>query len=419
VSDPTIWLGLVFVAGTLFFSTAHFALRNLSRARLGEILEKRGKRDELERTIEHQDQLILATAALRMSVNLGLILVVVRLVHPEQIRYLEAFAWCAAVVLVFAVAIPDAWSKYAGERFLASTLPLLHVCRWCLYPVIRFLHLFDGLIRRLAGVPDDDQVSQADRMEQEILEAVSEGQKHGAVDEEEKEMIESVIELADKHVGEIMTPRTEMVGVDCHASLREVKEVISREGHSRIPVYEETIDNILGVLYAKDLLQLTDADSFDARRIMRKVPFVPVTKSIRDLLHEFQDSKVHMAIVLDEYGGTAGLVTIEDILEELVGEISDEYEPPEPEPIIQIDEHTVEVDARVHIDELNDKLKIDLPEDEAYETIGGFVFSTLGKIPAPGERFQYDNLQITILDAEQRKINRLRIHVLEQATEES
>ncbi len=409
MNDLTTWLGLAFIAGTLFFSTTHFALRDLSRARLGEILERRGKARRLHHAIERQGQLVLATAILRMTANLGLILVVVRLVHPEEIRYVAAFAWCAAVVLIFGVAIPDAWSKYAGQELLAYTLPFLHVCRWCLRPVIAFLYLFDGLVRRLAGVPKSDHATQADRAEQEILEAVSEGERHGAVDEEEREMIESVIELGDKHVGEIMTPRTEVIAIDCRADLREVKATISKEGHSRIPVYEDTIDNVLGVLYAKDLLQLGEGDSFDARRVMRKAPFVPETKLLRDLLHEFQESKVHIAVVLDEYGGTAGLVTIEDILEELVGEITDEYEPPEPEPIIRIDEHTVEVDARAHIDELNHELKIGLPDDEGYETVGGFVFSTLGKIPATGEQFQHADLTITIVDAEERKINRVRL----------
>ncbi|MEK7755994.1 MAG: hemolysin family protein, partial [Planctomycetota bacterium] len=253
--------------------------------------------------------------------------------------------------------------------------------------------------------------SAADELEQEILDVVSEGELHGAVDEEEKEMIESVIELGDTRVVEIITPRTEIAALPAEADLATVLEMIRSKGHSRIPVYEETIDTILGVLYAKDLLGRAEEGPFQLRSVMRKALFIPESKLVRDLLREFQKQKVHIAIVLDEYGGTAGLVTIEDILEELVGEIADEYETTAPATFKRIDETTFEVDAGMRIYDLNDQLNVMLPDDRDYETLGGFVFSTMGKIPKVGECCQFANVGIQILAAEPRRITRLLVKV--------
>ena len=203
--------------------------------------------------------------------------------------------------------------------------------------------LLIGLVRRLAGVlKGNRQATEADQIEKEILDVVSEGEASGAVHEEDADMIESVMEFGEKEVGEIMTPRTEVRALPATVTLAEAKEFIEREGHSRIPIYGENIDEIKGVLYAKDLLSVEDS-AFDLGRIMRKVPFVPETKRIPDLLHELREQKVHLAMVLDGYGGTAGLVTIEDIVEEIVGEIADEYETPEPELIRKINRLCVEV----------------------------------------------------------------------------
>jgi len=167
----------------------------------------------------------------------------------------------------------------------------------------------------------------------------------------------------------------------------------------------------VGIVYAKDLLTEIGKDpaDFELRDKMRDVYFVPETKPLRNLLHEFQNRKLHIAVVLDEYGGTAGIVTLEDILEELVGEIVDEYEETPPKPIKKIDQNTIEADARTYIDDVNDQFELNLPDDEDYETVGGFVFSRLGYIPKANESFEYENLKFTIASAEARKIKRIRI----------
>ncbi|HEY3244641.1 MAG TPA: hemolysin family protein [Phycisphaerae bacterium] len=411
------WATLALLLAMCIGSAAHLALREASLGRLSDRFQQRGQAELFERFLERRADLELVMASLRTASVFGLALVIVRLAErgsaqpPGAATYSAAFAIALLLVVIFGVAVPHAWAKYAGEGLLTAILPVLLVVRNVLYPFLLIAHAADGLVRRLSGAPPPDAQSQAHELEQEILDAVSEGELHGAVDEEAKEMIESVIEMRDAQVSEIMTPRTDIVAVEKSATLADIKKLIKDEGPSRIPVYDGTIDTILGVLYVKDLLLLEEGSSFDCTKIMRPALFIPETKGVRDLLREFRAQKVHIAIVLDEYGGTAGLVTIEDIIEELVGEIADEHETEEPPPIRRIDKDTLEVDARVRVDELNEELGIALPEGEDYETIGGFVYSRLGKIPSVGEKCDHDNVEISVIAAEPRRIHRLRLHI--------
>ncbi|GMU22615.1 MAG: membrane protein [Phycisphaerae bacterium] len=417
-----LWVGLLLLALIVLSTTANLAIRHISRVRLSEELERRGKSGLVDRLVAHRPDLLLSTSAVRVSSILALVLLIVDVfgtqpVYGRMRTYAAVFTLSLLLVMIMGVAVPNAWARYAGDAFIVRALPLLLGLRVLLYPLVVFLRLFDDLVRRLAGVPRTDEgEAEADLIEREILGAISEAEEAGAVHEEDAEMIESVIEFRDKQVGEIMTPRTEIVAIPATATLYEVKEVIAREGHSRIPIFSENIDDIKGVLYAKDLLRLDEDESFDPTEIMRKVPFVPESKRVADLLRELRERKVHLAIVLDEYGGTSGLVTIEDIVEEIIGEIADEYEAPEPEPMRRIDDHTLEVDARVHVDYLAAELEIELPETTDYYTLGGFFFSSMGKIPAAGEEYRYNNVRFQILDAEERKINRVRVEIVpEQA----
>jgi len=273
------------------------------------------------------------------------------------------------------------------------------------------MHAIDGVVRTAAGANGEQE---ADEIEQEILSVVEEGEKEGVVDEEEREMIESVIEFRDTQVGQIMSARPEIVGLELKSSLNEVKQTLEESGHSRIPVYDGTLDHIVGILYARDLLKHLGLppDRFDIRSAIRPAIYVPETKPLRDLLNDFRLQKVHIAIVLDEYGGTAGLVTIEDILEELVGDISDEHEPAEPAMLHKIDDHHWDVDARIYLDELNRQVGLSIPEDQGYDTLGGFISTTLGRIPAAGTLFEHANVKYTILSAEPQKVNRVKVELV-------
>lgn len=393
------------------------ALRIPSRARFAIQFEKLGRDELFERFVALRPQYLMATAVLRSAASLLLFVIVLSCVSafepggPLAPRVITGCVIAWSLFVILGVAVPNAWAKYSGDWLVVRTLPFLSAIRLLCYPVIVVLGVFDPIVRRLAGVPVRDAQSYADELEQEILSAVSEGERHGAVDEEEKEMIESVIELGDTRVEEIMTPRTEIVAIPQSAVLDDVLNTIREKGHSRIPIYDDTIDTISGILYVKDLLCRPQDSPYRLDAIVRQVLFIPESKPVRELLREFQAQKVQIAVVLDEYGGTAGLVTIEDIVEELVGEITDEYETEGPAELKRIDEQTAEVDARMRIDELNDQLDIELPEDEDYETIGGFVFSTLGKIPAVGETCEHEGVGIQVIGAEPRRITRLRLTI--------
>ncbi len=416
MNDWVLWVGFAGLLGLTLFSVLNLSLRTPSRSRNAEEFDRRGRGHLFEGFVARRPQYLLATAALRSASVFVLFVTVLYQFESGETRsgfnrIIGACTVAGTLLLIFGVAIPYAWAKYSSEGLVVFFLPLLVMLRVVFLPVIKFLELFDPVIRRLAGVPLPDAKSAADELEQEILDVVSEGELHGAVDEEEKEMIESVIELGDTRVVEIITPRTEIVALPVDADLATVLEAIRSQGHSRIPVYEGTIDTILGVLYAKDLLGRAEDAPFQLSSLMRKALFIPESKLVRDLLRELQKQKVHIAIVLDEYGGTSGLVTIEDILEELVGEIGDEYETTAPATFKRIDETTFEVDAGMRIYDLNDQLNVMLPDDRDYETLGGFVFSTMGKIPKVGERCQFNNIGIQVLAAEPQRITRLLVKV--------
>lgn len=327
--------------------------------------------------------------------------------------YFAAFLVAGGLVSIFAVAIPVSWARYQREGIIAWSMPLLNTLLIVFSPVVWLLHLFDPVVRRISGADLDD--GDDSDLSDEVISMVEDHEDGGEVDEAQKEMIEAVFDLSDTDADQVMTPRTDVEGIEVGSTLQEVKDSILKHGHSRIPVYEQTIDSIVGVLYAKDLIRyVCDGDDFDLRSVLREAMMVPESKNVGELLGEFKARKVHIALVLDEYGGTAGLVTIEDILEELVGEIQDEYEAAEETPAIhRLDDKTLRVDARVEIDDLNDELEIDLPEDEDYDTVGGFVFATIGHIPKAGESFDFQGLRFTVTEAERTRVVRVQVGVLD------
>lgn len=412
-----IWVVVGAAALSFFFALAGTSLRVARRTQLEEALSGERGRRRLALLARHLPQLRLTAALLRAMSNLLLtvaLLFVFGAGHPQAgpWRLIGAVATAAAIITVFGMVIPQAWGTHAAESVALATLGVLAVCRWALWPVVAVMAALDVPIRRLSGVTEEaDENGEAAKAE--ILHAASEGRAEGAVDAEEVEMIESIIEFGDRQVDEIMTPRTEIFAVPAEMGWKEACRRIVAAGHTRVPVYEGDLDNIIGVLYAKDLLGLLEAQEPAAlRQLMRKCYFVPETMLLGDLLREFKRRKVHIAVVLDEYGGTAGLATIEDVLEEIVGDIADEYDQPEPPQLKVIDERTVEVDARIRVDEVNDEMGLELPEDEDYDTAAGLVFSELGYVPAVGEKLETRGARFTVLAADERRIIRLRVEKL-------
>lgn len=253
--------------------------------------------------------------------------------------------------------------------------------------------------------------------EEEIQEIISAGEEEGLINPRENRMIRSILDLRDSVVREIMVPRTDMACIDSNDTIQEVLAKIIACGHSRLPVYEGTVDNIIGLLYAKDLLKYwgMDVSSFDLRKILRAPYYIPETKNLEELLQEFRRKKVHMAIVIDEYGGTSGLVTIEDLLEQIVGDIQDEYDLEEERLLPQPDGSAI-VDARLPVEEMEEHFGIEV-EREMFDTVGGLIFHLTGRIPRVGEEISMGDIQMTILDADERKIRRVRIERLKETGE--
>jgi len=409
--------------GTLFFAVNAMALRSFSWGKLQDALKSSGGRnatqDLADDVAKNAERLVLTCSLCRFILNMGIAMVLldvvmtIRQTGPSIADYFLAALAASVVFSIFGLAIPHAWAKYAGEKMLSKTYKLLMVFAVVASPLLYVFRIYDGLVRRLAGVPETTPEEQLEEKHEEFLTDLEQHRMEGAVDEEEQEMIENVLELSDSTADQIMTPRTDVMAIDVNSDLQQVLDAIISAGHTRVPVYEENIDKIVGIVYAKDLLSEIgrNPEDFKLRDKMREVYFVPETKSLRTLLHEFQTQKLHISVVLDEYGGTAGIVTLEDILEELVGEIADEYEEKPSEPVEKIDDRTLDVDARTYVDDLNDEFDLNLPEDEDYDTIGGFVFSLLGYIPKTGEQFRHKNLKFTIASAEARKVGRVRIEI--------
>jgi len=251
--------------------------------------------------------------------------------------------------------------------------------------------------------------------EEEIHTIIDVGEQEGVINRDEHAMIDAVLDLGDTLVREILVPRTEMVAVEVTTPVGKVLETIIGAGHSRIPVYEGDVDHITGILYAKDLLKLWGKlpEEISIRSICRKAYFIPETKTTADLLKEFKLRRVHMAVAVDEYGGTSGIVTIEDILEEIVGEIQDEHDPVEQSGISRLEDGSYIFDARSHIEDVEMELSVQLPRGE-YDTLGGFLSHLLGHVPAQGEQGQFEKMLFTVEEADARKVSTIRVSIAEK-----
>jgi CBS domain containing-hemolysin-like protein len=246
--------------------------------------------------------------------------------------------------------------------------------------------------------------------EKDIQSIIDVGEEEGVIDQEEHEMIHGIFGLKQAVVREVMVPRTDIKCVSSKAKIEDIIGLILSEGHSRIPVFEDKIDNIVGVVYAKDLLEFWGkcGEEIPLERMMRQPYFIPETKRLEELLKEFKEKRVHMAIVVDEYGGLSGLVTIEDLIEEVFGEIEDEYDQGVDGRIIPLDDNSVSVDAKLEIEKLESYFNIEI-QKENFETVGGFIFHLLGRVPKAGERVSFGDLTMSVESADGRRIGRVKI----------
>jgi CBS domain containing-hemolysin-like protein len=304
----------------------------------------------------------------------------------------------------------------APERSLLLLIGPIRVIDRMVFPIRWVLNRVGLGVSRVMGLEKTGQ-DEEEEFREEILDAVSGGEQTGVIEETHAEMIEKLIEFRDRAVSEVMTPRTKIFSLPVDLPFEEAVRAATEAGHTRIPLHEDTVDHVVGLLFVKDLLKhwgRKPQDLPSLRAIMRPALFVPETKRVKDMLTEFQSGAAHMAIVLDEYGGTAGLLTIEDIVEEIVGEIRDELDQEEaaqPRPLVMRGDHEAEVGGHVRIGELNEALNVALPEDGSYDTVSGLLFNRMGRIPQQGEHVAIDNVKFEILDADGRQINRVKVLV--------
>ncbi|MEQ8766406.1 MAG: hemolysin family protein [Planctomycetota bacterium] len=408
------------IAGLLVLGLAFLshALEHFSKSKLLQILRDSPRRRRYEEVlipnferIESSIELfrMLCTIVFIASVEQSFRSLELAPVVTLTLTLLVAAIW----LLPFCETLPRALTLQYHDGVARWALPIGYLLSFPLLPFRQINGFMRSLVFRLTGI--DQRTSNEMEITEDIRSAVELGEREGVLEEDEKEMIENIIEFKDLDVSEVMTPRTDMFCLDIETPLEQAVREASQKGHSRIPVFRENRDQIIGVLYVKDLLRhwgRNGSSELKLSKMLRQPYFIPETKTIGELLHEFQRDKVHIAIVLDEYGGTSGLITIEDIVEEIVGEISDEYDPAAEEMLRVVEENRIaNVDAKLHIDELNEVLGIEIPESEDFDTVGGFVFSNLGKVPQVGESLRHLNVEFRVLDADTRRINRLQVIV--------
>jgi CBS domain containing-hemolysin-like protein len=400
-----------FVAG--MFARAFLAY---SRAKVEALAEKRVGPDEeavmrlVERACRSDTELGLSAAVARDVLTIAFALTAFH--HAAADPGAGSLARAVAPWVAAWVAVVGVLARTIGANLAEGIVYWLGgVARIVLLPVrpLGFAIIFAGkMIDRLRGKQEPG--SEEEEIEDEIRAIVAEGTTGGVLERDEGEMIESVLKLGDADVAEIMTPRTDMVSIPASATLEDAVKAATESGHSRLPVYGENRDDIVGILYVKDLLRHWGKASQPALKdVIRKPHFIPESREVSGLLEDMQKENAHIAIVLDEYGGTSGLVTVEDIVEEVVGEIKDEYDRRGEPEWTQKGDGVLETDARVHVDDINKALGVDLPEAEDYDTVGGLVISLIGRIPRTGETVSSSDVEFEVLDADARRVKRLRI----------
>ena len=411
------------------------ALREFSYSRLEELCSKRGVASRFGQILKRQSEALLALEFLLTMSTLGLATILCcwigwphvdanHSVDSGTFQFILKYAFFAALAFVAADLLPWTIARVASESFLMTCWPAIEGLQTALTPLLWIATQLDRYMQRMAG-RSDEKTDETSKIEEEIRSVVEEGEREGVLESGSTAMIQRVMQLQDEDVGAIMTPRTEMDCVSADLTLEEARLQLIESGHSRIPVIGDSTDDVLGILYSKDLLKALSPTRTGQtipvlRDIIREPVFVPSTTAIPSLLELMKRQKIHIAIVHDEYGGVAGLVTMEDILEEIVGEIADEYDEEEvAEEINELNDMAVEVSARIRLDELNRRFDFGLPEDGEFDTVGGFVFSQKGSMPSSGEAFEWHDLLFTVLNADARVVKRLRIDRVAPATNEN
>jgi len=416
ITTAVIFFALFFLSVVTLLSIFEMSLSRISKVTLRRLVEKH-KSKKLQQLKALADNRLESLVSVYVGIQVcmvGFAILTTGFLHNRLQSYVAAmpaaFGIMFAVVVIFRQLIPRLFTFRKPERVLLPLIPLYNLIKPLLgvlaYPLSSTLRLFSQL-------NSQDELEKTDKhIEEEIQAFIDVGKEEGILEKDQAPLIQSAVEFGDKLAGDIMTPRTEIVAIEISSSLAQLKQLITQTKYSRIPVYREHIENIVGMVYLKDLLDIWDRTDqsagklFGLESLMRPLQFVPETKRVAELLTELQHQASHMAMVVDEYCGLAGLVTIEDILEEITGEIHDEDEIGEMLQITQDSPGHYIIPASIAVERVEEVLGINLNRDEN-TTIAGFLNSAFGRVPRKGERFEHEGVLFEIREADRRKIYKL------------
>jgi len=418
-----IVLLIVMLFFTAFLSTAESALLSLRQIHLIDGDNEKNVKEEklLKLWLKNPNELLTTLLFVKTILCSFLIFLEINLIRQffeKKLYFYLAFFVFSIIILIFAEMIPRLIARVKVYEISKAAIIPLNTLRIAIKPIISlFIHI-SRFVMKIFKIEVKDQMFEI--TEEEILTFVKAGTQSGAIEEGEEEMISSIIEFADMTVKEILTPRRDIFALDSESKLEDVWEEILEQEFTRMPIYTGTIDNIVGTVHIKDLLRYANDKSSGnllMKEFMKEAYYVPITKSLVELLEEFKTKQLHMAIVIDEYGGTQGIVTIEDLLEEIVGEIRDEFDKEE-ESIQKIREKIFDVKGDTLIEEINEKLDLDIPLSEEYDTISGYIQDKLGKVADVFDQIKEDNFVMKVLDTDNKRVERVRIVILEKKEEE-
>lgn len=431
--DGDLWAQIFFIflliGVNAFFAASEIAILSVRQSKLKPLIEEGNKSAKIvDRYLEEPSKLLAiiqvgitfagffasALSAKTLAVHLANLFkktnILIVSQFADSISFILITAIVAYITLVLGELVPKRMALQKSDKVALSVARPIAFISKIAHPIVKLLTNSTNLIVKLLGGSikyDSEQIT-----EEEIRLMINVGEEKGIIQETETEMINSIFEFDDTVVKEVMTPRTDMVTVNVNAKIDEILDVIVEEHFSRIPVYEDTIDNIIGMLYVKDLFGIIKKGGeleVSLKDMIRDAHYVSEYKKIDELFKDMQKSKNHIAIVIDEYGGTAGLITIEDLLEEIVGNIFDEYD----DVILeyeQIDSDTYLVNGMLSLDEVNHIMDIELPEDELeFDTISGMVLSLSGKMPEVGDEVEFDGIKFRIEEVEDKRITKIKI----------
>jgi CBS domain containing-hemolysin-like protein len=392
-----------------FFAVLRAGLLHSVPSRLLEACRSDSERDRLRPLLENAEALATSASVFGITFQIlfafSALLLVVSLFGETLGALGIGLAASVPLLVVATEVLPNVLRTGASDRLLRAVLPTFEILQLPLASLVIGLEAVRRACMRLFRIPERPR--SARQIVEGLRVVIEDSQREEDLQDGEREIIENVVDAHAVDVARVMTPRTEITAVEVDRGLLEVVRAIATSGHSRIPVYERSLDSIIGVAYAQEILTLVASGglgSAELRPLLRPVPFVPETKRVPDLLSDFRRNRQKLAIVLDEYGGTAGIVTLGDIVAELVGEMREEHGELDPDPMRRLPDGRIEIRAITRVHDVNAAFQIDLPEDEDYETLGGFALAEFGRFPRVGESFEWDGVQFVVSEATDRRV---------------